>query len=164
MAKAARNKASEMHRPMAVLPWTRSDMLRRNTIDLSNSLSVTCIITNCGGVLHMPGNRWVTRARSRSPSKIAWRAALRMLQAPAARLLWRNIGGREHLRQGRLERIPTLEFVCSRHVARLIDRFTFCRRSGESNRNCSAPEYNRTSHRAHFLATLSRVSGAPDSL
>ena len=35
---------------------------------------------------------------------------------------------------------------------------------GGDQRNCSATEYNRTSHRAQSLATVSRVSGAPDSL
>src|SRR5450759_4118240 len=35
---------------------------------------------------------------------------------------------------------------------------------GGSKGNCSASEYNRTSHRAHPLATVSRVSGAPHSL
>src|ERR1039458_8185421 len=45
-AKAVTRSAIEIERPITVLPWTRCDIVRRNRIDLSNSLLVTSIIAH----------------------------------------------------------------------------------------------------------------------
>jgi hypothetical protein len=51
VAKTARNKANTTQRPIAVFPWTRNDM-RRNRIDLSNSLFGYIYYYNGSGQLH----------------------------------------------------------------------------------------------------------------
>src|SRR5260370_12944028 len=53
VANAATNKASTMQRPIAEFPRARSDMCRRNRLDLSNSLYGYIHYYHCWGELHL---------------------------------------------------------------------------------------------------------------